>query len=68
MSQQERIESDSLGERELPVNVLYGIHTARALENFLLAGGQCIRRLAGFWRREACLRIDQQRVGRLVER
>jgi aspartate ammonia-lyase len=38
MSQQERIESDSLGERELPVNVLYGIHTARALENFLLAG------------------------------
>ena len=37
MSQQ-RIEHDSLGERSLDAQVLHGIHTARALENFPLAG------------------------------
>jgi aspartate ammonia-lyase len=37
MSQQ-RIERDSLGERVVPASTLYGIHTARALENFPLAG------------------------------
>jgi aspartate ammonia-lyase len=34
----QRIERDSLGERALPAHALYGIHTARALENFPLAG------------------------------
>lgn len=29
-----RIESDSLGSRPIPAQVLWGIHTARALENF----------------------------------
>jgi aspartate ammonia-lyase len=38
MSQSERIEKDALGERSLPMDALYGIHTARALENFSLAG------------------------------
>ena len=38
MSQQQRIERDSLGERAVPADALYGIHTARALENFPLAG------------------------------
>ncbi len=33
-----RTERDMLGERELPAGVLYGIHTARAAENFPLAG------------------------------
>ncbi len=33
-----RIESDALGERELPAAALYGIHTMRARENFNLAG------------------------------
>jgi aspartate ammonia-lyase len=33
-----RVEQDLLGSRELPADVLYGIHTARALENFPLAG------------------------------
>lgn len=33
-----RKERDSLGERELPKECLYGIHTARALENFPLSG------------------------------
>ena len=37
MSQQ-RIERDSLGERTLAAQALHGIHTARALENFPLAG------------------------------
>src|SRR5512147_1632896 len=31
---QPRIERDSIGERELPVDVYYGIQTARAIENF----------------------------------
>jgi aspartate ammonia-lyase len=29
-----RTEKDSIGERNIPLNALYGIHTARALENF----------------------------------
>jgi aspartate ammonia-lyase len=33
-----RREHDSLGERDLPADALYGIHTVRALENFPLAG------------------------------
>ena len=38
MGQSERIEEDSLGTRVLPAEARYGIHTARALENFPLAG------------------------------
>jgi aspartate ammonia-lyase len=38
MSQQQRIEKDSLGERSLAAQALYGIHTVRAMENFPLAG------------------------------
>ncbi|HYP25576.1 MAG TPA: aspartate ammonia-lyase [Blastocatellia bacterium] len=33
-----RIERDSLGERELPDDVYYGIQTARAVENFPISG------------------------------
>ncbi|SDE77402.1 aspartate ammonia-lyase [Sporomusa acidovorans] len=33
-----RIEKDLLGEREVPADVYYGIHTLRALENFPLSG------------------------------
>ena len=33
-----RIERDSLGEKEIPADALYGIHTARALENFPISG------------------------------
>jgi aspartate ammonia-lyase len=33
-----RIECDALGEKEIPRDALWGIHTARALENFPLAG------------------------------
>ena len=34
LSTQPRIERDSLGERQLPADVYYGIQTARAIENF----------------------------------
>ncbi len=37
-STQPRIERDSLGERELPSEVYYGIQTARAIENFPISG------------------------------
>lgn len=33
-----RVEHDLLGEREVPEDALYGIHTVRALENFPLSG------------------------------
>ncbi len=33
-----RIETDLLGSKEIPADALYGIHTARAVENFPLAG------------------------------
>ncbi|HXG94026.1 MAG TPA: aspartate ammonia-lyase [Blastocatellia bacterium] len=33
-----RIEKDSLGEREIPKDVYYGIQTARAIENFPISG------------------------------
>jgi aspartate ammonia-lyase len=35
---QKRIEKDSLGERELPSEVYYGIQTARAIDNFPISG------------------------------
>lgn len=37
-STQPRIERDSLGEREMPADVYYGIQTARAIENFPISG------------------------------
>lgn len=33
-----RIEKDGLGEKEIVQDILYGIHTVRALENFDLHG------------------------------
>ncbi|MGA9768924.1 MAG: aspartate ammonia-lyase [Blastocatellia bacterium] len=35
---QTRIEKDSLGNREIPAHVYYGIQTARAVENFPISG------------------------------
>jgi aspartate ammonia-lyase len=37
-STRQRIERDSLGDRELPADVYYGIQTARAVENFPISG------------------------------
>ncbi|NSY40450.1 hypothetical protein [Leisingera sp. ANG59] len=33
-----RIEEDSLGPRQIPREALWGVHTARALENFPITG------------------------------
>ena len=33
-----RIEKDSLGYKEIPADVYYGIQTARAVENFPISG------------------------------
>jgi aspartate ammonia-lyase len=38
MQNQKRIERDSLGEREIPEDVYYGIQTVRAIENFPISG------------------------------
>jgi len=38
MSQPTRIEHDLLGDRAVPADVYYGIHTLRALENFAISG------------------------------
>jgi aspartate ammonia-lyase len=40
-----RMESDFLGEHPVPASALYGIHTARALENFPLSGRPVSRHL-----------------------
>ena len=37
-STRQRIERDSIGDRELPADVYYGIQTARAIENFPISG------------------------------
>ncbi len=34
----QRVERDSLGEKPIPIEVLWGIHTARAVENFAITG------------------------------
>ena len=33
-----RVEHDLLGDREVPADVYYGVHTARALQNFPISG------------------------------
>lgn len=38
MSNTDRIESDFLGERTIPVDALFGVHTLRAKENFAVSG------------------------------
>ena len=38
MSNNYRIESDLLGERQVPADAYYGVHTLRAIENFRITG------------------------------
>jgi len=40
-----RIEKDVLGEKQIPLDAYYGIHTARALDNFPVSGRQTNRHL-----------------------
>ena len=37
-TQETRTETDLLGEREVPANVYWGIHTLRAIENYRISG------------------------------
>jgi aspartate ammonia-lyase len=69
MSQRERIEEDSLGPRALPAEARYGIHTARALENFPLAGRVVHPALArAFGEVKLACAADQSRAGRMGRR
>ncbi|AMV18324.1 aspartate ammonia-lyase [Planctomyces sp. SH-PL14] len=50
-----RTEHDSLGEREIPNNVYYGVQTVRALENFAISGVP-LRTFAHFVNGLACVK------------
>jgi aspartate ammonia-lyase len=59
-----RIEHDLLGEREVPADVYYGVHTLRALENFPITGTS-IRTYPGLinalaFVKEACALANKQ--------
>ena len=38
MTQSVRIEHDLIGDRQVPADAYYGVHTLRALENFPITG------------------------------
>jgi aspartate ammonia-lyase len=66
-----RIEHDLLGEREVPADVYYGVHTLRALENFPITGTS-IRTYPGLinalaFVKEACALANKQ-LGHLDEK
>ncbi|MEL7406125.1 MAG: lyase family protein, partial [Cyanobacteria bacterium J06558_2] len=54
MSNNNRIETDSMGSKEIPSNVYYGIQTLRAVENFPISG---IKPLATYV--DACILIKK---------
>lgn len=60
-----RIERDSLGQRELPADALYGINTLRALENFPLSG-RTIAMLPGFIAAMAIVKEAAARANREI--
>jgi aspartate ammonia-lyase len=41
-----RTETDFLGEKQIPAGALWGIHTARAVENFPISGRMIILKLS----------------------
>lgn len=43
--QNTRIERDSIGEKHIPAQALYGVHSLRALENFSITGGKMHREM-----------------------
>jgi len=57
-----RIESDLLGARQIPVDVYWGIHTERALENFPISGRRVHPELIKAFGdvKLACVRTNQQ--------
>jgi aspartate ammonia-lyase len=73
-----RIEHDLLGEREVPADAYYGIHTLRAVENFHVTGTRisiypeliralaCIKQAAALANRELGL-LDAGKAGAIVK-
>jgi len=78
MRQATRIEHDLLGEREVPAEAYYGIHTLRAVENFPITGTSisnygdliralaCIKQAAALANHELEL-LDQDRTDAVVK-
>ena len=58
-----RKEHDSIGERSLPNNVYYGIHTLRALENFPITG-VCLDHFPEFVKALAMVKLAAARANR----
>ena len=56
-----RVESDQLGEFNIPADALYGVHTARAADNFFLAGRKVNERLVRAYGevKLACIRVNR---------
>ena len=73
MTQPVRIEHDLLGDRALPADACYGVHTLRALENFSITGTPishypglisalaCVKQAAALANRELGL-LDEKRA------
>ncbi|MBS3820164.1 MAG: aspartate ammonia-lyase [Phycisphaerae bacterium] len=61
----DRTEHDLLGERPVPVDALYGIHTARAMENFPLSGR---RTPPALWRAFGAVKLAAARTNHLLGR
>ena len=62
MKETTRTESDLLGKKEIPSEALYGIHTARAMDNFHLSGKTVHPELikAYGWVKLTCLQINRE--------
>ncbi|WP_097027515.1 aspartate ammonia-lyase [Clostridium peptidivorans] len=65
-----RIESDSIGEKEVPINAYYGVQTLRAYENFNITGRkihpQLIKALAEIKKAAAITNMDIELLNRKV--
>src|SRR5689334_5233348 len=73
-----RVEHDLLGERHVPANAYYGIHTLRAVENFAITGTPisiypelvnalaCVKQAAAHANQDLEL-IDARRAGAIIQ-
>ncbi len=65
-----RIESDSIGEKEVPINAYYGVQTLRAYENFNITGRrihpQLIKALAEIKKAAAITNMDIELLNRKI--
>ncbi len=64
-----RIEKDSMGEKQVPENAWYGIHTSRSMENFNVAGEMMpLEIVHAIARLKAACAIANERLGLLDPR